>query len=201
MRYNPVVTPLNQVHITRSQQFVVGRILVERLGVLFVGLFVLLCCLEARSFSCFNADERSRHRSAANFSQLIRVEECTASVAKGMASVASVWYFISGGWKCAIVGVPWRGSVSACLAWGDLFVKHMFEKVLKRLSLLRHHGTPMMAHLQPPDLRFVRCRKPHTKLIGAESGRFMHVPAPAHCGSVGSSESGVRYDLIRQLSV
>ena len=25
----------------------------------------------------------------------------------------------SGGWKCAIVGVPWRGSVSACLAWGE----------------------------------------------------------------------------------
>ena len=24
-----------------------------------------------------------------------------------------------------IVGVPWRGSVSACLAWGDLFVNNM----------------------------------------------------------------------------
>ena len=58
---------------------------------------------------------------------------------------------LSGGWECAIVGVPWRGSVSACLAWGDLFVKHMFEQVLKRLSLLRHHGTPMMAHLQLPE--------------------------------------------------
>ena len=33
----------------------------------------------------------------------------------------------SGGWKCAVVGVPWRGSVSACLAGGDLFFKkHMF---------------------------------------------------------------------------
>ena len=53
----------------------------------------------------------------------------------------------SGGWKCAIVGVPWRRSVSACLAWGDLFVKHMLKQVLKRLSLLRHHGTPTMAHL------------------------------------------------------
>ena len=34
----------------------------------------------------------------------------------------------SGGWKFAIVGVPWRGSVSACLAWGDLFVTSMFER-------------------------------------------------------------------------
>ena len=33
---------------------------------------------------------------------------------------------LSSGWKCAIVGVPWRGSVSAFLAWGDLFVKSMF---------------------------------------------------------------------------
>ena len=57
----------------------------------------------------------------------------------------------SGSWKCAIVSVPWRGSVSACLAWGDLVVKNMFEQVLKRLSLLRHHGT-MMAHLRLPDL-------------------------------------------------
>ena len=54
-------------------------------------------------------------------------------------------------WRCAIVGVPWRGSVSAGLAWGDLFVNNMFKQVLKRLSLLRHHGTPMMAHLQPPE--------------------------------------------------
>ena len=28
----------------------------------------------------------------------------------------------SGGWKCALVGVPWRGSVSAHLAWGDIVV-------------------------------------------------------------------------------
>ena len=27
----------------------------------------------------------------------------------------------SGGWKCAIVGVTWRGSVSACLAWSVCF--------------------------------------------------------------------------------
>ena len=57
----------------------------------------------------------------------------------------------SGGWKCAIVGVPWRGSVSACLAWGDLLVNNMCRKVLKRLSLLRHHGTPAMARPQLPD--------------------------------------------------
>ena len=47
------------------------------------------------------------------------------------------------------------GSVSACLAWGDMFVKNMFtlhnKQVLKRLSLLRHRGTPTMAHLPPPD--------------------------------------------------
>jgi len=40
---------------------------------------------------------------------------------------------ISGGWKCAIAGVPWRGSASACLARGGLLVKQMFEEVLKRL--------------------------------------------------------------------
>ena len=49
--------------------------------------------------------------------------------------------------RCAMAGV----SVPACLTWGDLFAKHIF-KVLKRLSLLRHHGTPMMAHLQMPDI-------------------------------------------------
>ena len=57
----------------------------------------------------------------------------------------------SGGWKFDIVGVPWRGSVSACVAWGDVFVKHIFSEVLKRPSLLRHHGTPMIAQLQLPD--------------------------------------------------
>ena len=34
-----------------------------------------------------------------------------------------------------------------CLAWGDLLVNDMFKQVLKRLSLPRRHGTPMMAHL------------------------------------------------------
>ena len=48
---------------------------------------------------------------------------------------------VSGGRKCAIAGVPWRGSVSACLAWVDLLVKHsLVKEVLKRLSLLRHRG-------------------------------------------------------------
>ena len=57
---------------------------------------------------------------------------------------------LSGGWKCAIVGVPWWGSVSACLAWGDLFVNIVYKSA-ERLSLLRHHGTPMMVHLQQPE--------------------------------------------------
>ena len=57
----------------------------------------------------------------------------------------------SGFGKCGIVCMPWRGSVSACLAWGDLIVKHTFRKVLKRLSLLRHHGTPAMARPQLPE--------------------------------------------------
>ena len=52
---------------------------------------------------------------------------------------------------CALAGVPWRGSVSACLAWGDVFVENMFIQVMKRLSLLRHHGTPMLAHIQLTD--------------------------------------------------
>ena len=34
-------------------------------------------------------------------------------------------------------------SVGACLAWRGLFVNNMFKQVLKRLSLLRHQGTPM----------------------------------------------------------
>ena len=71
----------------------------------------------------------------------------------------------SGGWKCALVGVPWRGSVSACLAWGDLFVNNVFMKVLKRLSLLRHHGAPMMAHLQLPDIRCFQYHKFETQQI------------------------------------
>ena len=57
----------------------------------------------------------------------------------------------SGGWKCALVGVPWQGSVSACLAWGDMSVKNMCEQVLEMLSILRPDGTPMTAHLQLPD--------------------------------------------------
>ena len=64
--------------------------------------------------------------------------------------------YVSGGWKCAIVGVPWRGAISACWTWGDLFVNNMFIKELKRLSLLRHHGTPIMAHLQLPELCWFR---------------------------------------------
>ena len=69
----------------------------------------------------------------------------------------SVSYENSGGWKCAIVGMPCRGSVSACLvAWGDLLVGNMLKQMLKRLSLLRHHGTPMTAHLQLPEERQIR---------------------------------------------
>ena len=68
----------------------------------------------------------------------------------------------SGGWKRAIVGVPWRGSVSACLARGDSLVKSTFTaKELGRLSLLRHHGTPMMAHNPPsPPLDACLVSKP-----------------------------------------
>ena len=59
---------------------------------------------------------------------------------------------LSGGWKCALVGVPWRGSVSARLAWGDIVSFNMLSKVLKMLSILRRQGTPMRAHLQLPEL-------------------------------------------------
>ena len=62
-------------------------------------------------------------------------------------------FLSSGGRKCTIVGVPWLGSVSACFAWGDVFVKIIFKHVLKSLSPLRHRGTPMMARLQLPDKR------------------------------------------------
>ena len=33
--------------------------------------------------------------------------------------------------RCAIVGVPWRGSVSACLAWGDLCQNHVLKSAEK----------------------------------------------------------------------
>ena len=39
-------------------------------------------------------------------------------------SQTPVWKHLSGGWKCAIIGVPWLGSVSACLAWSDVFDKN-----------------------------------------------------------------------------
>ena len=61
-------------------------------------------------------------------------------------------HFLLGGWKCAIVGVPWRGSVSACLAWGDMVSFIMLSKAQNILSILRRQGTPMRAHLQPPDV-------------------------------------------------
>ena len=47
---------------------------------------------------------------------------------------------------CLLWKPPGRDHV--CSPCGDLFVKNMFEQVLQRLSLLRHHGISMMAHLQ-----------------------------------------------------
>ena len=59
---------------------------------------------------------------------------------------------VSGGRKCPLVGVPWRGSVSARLAWGDVVSFKMLSKVLEMLSVLkRQQGTPMRAHLQLPQ--------------------------------------------------
>ena len=49
----------------------------------------------------------------------------------------------SGGWRRALVGVPWRGSVSARLAWDDIVSFNMLSNVLKMLSILRRQGTPM----------------------------------------------------------
>ena len=62
----------------------------------------------------------------------------------------------SGGCRCALVGVPWRGSVSARLAWGDVVSFKMLSKVLEMLSILRRQGTPMRAHLQLPYTSFIR---------------------------------------------
>ena len=46
----------------------------------------------------------------------------------------NVWHYRkSGGWRCAFLGVPWRGSVSARLAWGDFAFKPLLQQVLKRL--------------------------------------------------------------------
>ena len=66
-------------------------------------------------------------------------------------------HIVSGGCRCALVGVPWRGSVSARLAWGDIVSFNMLSghKVLKMLSILRQQGTPMRAHLQLPDCRSI----------------------------------------------
>ena len=49
---------------------------------------------------------------------------------------------------CALAGVPWRGSVSARSAWGDLVSFDMLSKVLNMLSILRRQGAPLRAHLQ-----------------------------------------------------
>ena len=70
-------------------------------------------------------------------------------VARHRANVS--WRVVSGGCRCALVGVPWRWSVSARLAWGDLVSLNMLSKVLKMLSILRRQGTPMGANLQLPD--------------------------------------------------
>ena len=53
--------------------------------------------------------------------------------------------------KCAFVGVPLRGLVSARLAWGDIISFNMLSKVLKRLGILRRQGAPMRADLQLPE--------------------------------------------------
>ena len=47
----------------------------------------------------------------------------------------------SGGFRCALVDVPWRGSVSARSAWGDIVSFNMLSKVLEMLSILRRQGT------------------------------------------------------------
>ena len=83
--------------------------------------------------------------------------------------------FISGGWKCAIVGVPGRGSVSAGLAWGDLLVEHISGKSAEKAEPSEtpwhtYDGTPMMAHLQLPGF------------IGAAG----HSKAAADCDHPGS---------------
>ena len=55
-----------------------------------------------------------------------------------------------------IVGVPWRDSISARLAWGDIVSYNMLSKELAAqpmLSTLRRRGTPMRARLQLHDPR------------------------------------------------
>ena len=65
--------------------------------------------------------------------------------------VVSAGFLTSGGWKCAIVGVPWQGSVSASLAWGDLFVNNNVIKVLRlrrpspEIPWHTYDGTPATA--------------------------------------------------------
>jgi len=54
---------------------------------------------------------------------------------------------------------------SACLGWGGLRIETMLKQVPKRLSLLRHHGTPMMAQTHS-CLKHVR-RSNHAKISPA----------------------------------
>ena len=51
---------------------------------------------------------------------------------------------VSGGCRCALVGVPWRGSVSARLAWGDL-VKSVENAEHSETAGHTYEGTPTTA--------------------------------------------------------
>ena len=50
----------------------------------------------------------------------------------------------SGGCRCALVGVPWRGSVSARLAWGDIISQ--FQHVVKSAENAEHSETHLRGH-------------------------------------------------------
>ena len=72
-------------------------------------------------------------------------------------------FHISGDWKCAIAGVPWRGSVSACLAWGDVFVKNMFLALASaekaepsETPWHTYDGTPTTAGYLSPQHRYLQ---------------------------------------------
>ena len=79
------------------------RLSIVCLYVLFI--YVVISCL-AFCFFCFTW-------AGAAYMQLAQASHARARS-----------HLHSGGWRCAIVGVPWRVPISACLAWSDAFANN-----------------------------------------------------------------------------
>ena len=89
---------------------------------------------------------------------------------------------LSGGCRCALVGVPWRWSISARLAWGDTVSFSMLSKVLKMPSTLRRQGAPMRAHQQLPDGIPARSSRRRWRRIEQKAPTWSDWPSGSHVG-------------------